>query len=153
MIVKFLAVFSLFLQIIPFLKIDSKVYPQKLAPGKSATLYIYISPYRADVLLYSFPPLKVYITKKDSVIFSKDFYTAFDLKLIEEGQQNKSLPLRLRKPLAIPFTVAEEVSPGRHVIRGEVEFAVCSIKEPWCVKTRQPFEAIFIVKSYIRRRR
>lgn len=141
------------LQLIPFLKIDSKIYPPKLVPGKSGTLYIYISPFRDDIQLYSLPPLKVYITEKDSLIFSKDFYTAFDLKVIKEGQQNKSIPLKLKKPLAIPFVVDEDAVPGEHVVDGELEFFVCSKRQNWCVKTRQPFQARFTVRSYIRRRK
>lgn len=141
------------ISLITFLRIDAKPYPYEFVPGENGRVNIYIAVKNPDVRLYSLPPFKIYIKEKDSLNFSKDFYTAFDLKAIKEKENQKSKPMKALPPLTIPFVVDENAAPGLHQVNCEIEYLVCSRNREWCMKTRQPFSFSFKVKSYVKRRK
>ncbi len=138
------------LLIVNFLRIDAKPFPYELVPGEKGKVNIYIAVNNPRVTLQSLPPFKIYIKKADSLNFSKDFYTAFDLKVIKEKETSKSLPIKKIPVLSIPFTVEENASPGLHRVECEIEYMVCSRRKKWCMKTRQNFSFQFRIKSYVR---
>lgn len=140
------------LSLITFLRIDAKPFPYEFVPGEKGKVNIYIAVNSPNVQLYSLPPFRIYIKKKDSLNFSKDFYTAYDLKAIKEKENRISKPLRSLPPLTIPFTVDENASPGIHRVECQIEFLICSKGKKWCMKTKQPFSFEFKIKSYVRRK-
>ncbi len=141
------------LLIVNFLRIDAKPFPYELVPGEKGKVNIYIAVNNPGVTLQSLPPFKIHIKERDSLKFSKDFYTAFDLKAIAEKQTSRSLPIKKLPVLSIPFTVEENASPGLHTVKCEIEYLVCSVRKKWCLKTRQDFSFNFRIKSYVRPRR
>ncbi len=140
------------LALISFLRIDAKAFPYEFVPGEKGRVNIYIAVNNPKVQLYSLPPFKIYIKEKDSLNFSKDFYTAYDLKAIKEKENRVSTPLKKFPALIIPFTASENATAGVHTVKCEMEFLVCSIGKKWCIKTKQPFSFKFKIKSYVRRK-
>ncbi len=140
------------LLLINFLRIDAKAFPFELVSGEKGKINIYIAVNNPNVTLQTLPPFKIYVKDPDSLVFTKNFYTAFDLKALKEGEVRRSEPIRSLPVLSIPFTVNENASPGKHRIKFEIEYLVCSKSGKWCLKTRQRFSSEIWIKSYVRPR-
>ncbi|MCD6516169.1 MAG: hypothetical protein J7L72_01895 [Candidatus Aminicenantes bacterium] len=123
------------------LEIGANIKPKRLSREQEGDVELRFS-VKEGILISSQPSFIIEIDPSDTLAFSKDFFTASDLGIKVIEQDGKEY-LDLSDPVKVPFIVKPEAERGNHILRGQVKYFACSLKEGWCLKDKEDFSATF----------
>lgn len=123
-----------------FLNISANVYPSSIKQGDEGVIIIKITP-KNGIKISSFPNFMIKLNPSDNLIFSKQFFTASELNVETEADDN-TVFLKLEKKNEIGFKVSDSALIGKINISGDIIFTAV-FEDNWSLKTRQPFNVGF----------
>lgn len=114
-----------------YVEYSATLKQDKLKPGGSGKLLIALKPQRG-IHINLDPPL--------SVILDSSVALASSGK-IEIPKMKREKFLDPRKPISVPFVLAQSLTPGSRVtLKGTLIYYYCSDAEGWCSRFKQPVE-------------
>ncbi len=84
------------------------------------------------------PSFTIEFSPIEGIIFNRNKYTDSDLgiEILEEMGEEY---LNLKNPFEIPFRVSSDAEKGNHLLKGRIDYFVCSKEEGWCLKSHSKF--------------
>lgn len=126
------------------IKIDASIIPGRLSKGNEGRVVLKFR-VKEGIIINPQPSFMIEISPSNELVFSKNFFTASDLRieiLKEEGKEY----LVLNQQIEITFTVSGESIKGTHSLKGKVKYFAYSKAENWCLKTTSLFTASFYTR-------
>ena len=127
------------------LKIESSVSPKNLSPSQEGKVILKLI-LQEGLTINPQPSFTIEFSPVEGIIFNRNKYTDSDLgiEILEEMGEEY---LNLKDPFEIPFRISPDAAKGDHLLKGRIDYFVCSKEEGWCLKSHSKFTvSLFINK-------